>query len=230
MQNSAFSLLTLSLTGLTVLGTAYSSSAAIIDFTGGEVHLLNGTIVQTTEGVDQFADVDFYIEDGFKLDFIGGSSNPFSYHIGDYYGPGNDVIHAHWETGNYGETSEIRVSRVDGEAFDLNYFTLTSNTDRGGGWASGNEQAYTNSSNGYSQLLPSNDWGFSDPSAQIFLDNNFDNIDWFSFTVGNAVDCFGMDNFYIDEEFPSTPEPSSLLALMAVGGLFTAGLLRKKNA
>jgi len=29
----------------------------------------------------------------------------------------------------------------------------------------------------------------------------------FSFTAGNAVDCFGMDNFYINEPPPSVPNP-----------------------
>jgi hypothetical protein len=43
---------------------------------------------------------------------------------------------------------------------------------------------------------------------------------WFSFTVTNAVDCFGMDNFYIDEPAPGIPAPGSLLlASMGLAGI-----------
>jgi hypothetical protein len=34
---------------------------------------------------------------------------------------------------------------------------------------------------------------------------------WFSFTAANRVDCFGMDDFYIDEPGPAIPAPGALL-------------------
>jgi len=34
---------------------------------------------------------------------------------------------------------------------------------------------------------------------------------WFSFTVSNIVDCFGMDDFYIDEPAPVIPAPAAIL-------------------
>jgi hypothetical protein len=211
------------------LATASLSNAAVIDFTGGTVHLLDGS-TGVTNGSNLFGNVDYYTEDGFKLDFIGPSGNGFSYNIGDYYGVGNDVIHGHWDTGDYGQLQEIRVSKLDGNLFDLNSFTLTSNTDTGGWVASGNEEAYINSSNGYSELLPVEDWGFSGLNTKVLLDNNFENISWFSFTVNNAVDCFGMDRFFIDEVDPdleTVPEPASILGLLTAGVLGATSLKRK---
>jgi MYXO-CTERM domain-containing protein len=69
--------------------------------------------------------------------------------------------------------------------------------------------------------LPPENWGF--PSTQIFLGAAFNAVDLVRFTVGNRVDCFGMDEFYIDEPAPPViPEPStliiwSLLASLGVG-------------
>lgn len=207
------------------------SQAAIIDFTGGTVYL-NGGGTATTNGSTSYGNVDYYEEGGFRLDFLGANQSTFDGFVGNYYGVGNDVIHGHWATGLGQGLTEIRVSRIDGASFDLNYFILTSNTDHGGGAASGNEQAYIHASVdgstiSYSQLLPSDNWGFSGFNPQIFLGSQFDNIKYFSFTVENIVDCFGMDNFYIDEEFVEAPE-SAPIALLALGLL---GLvLRRRTA
>ena len=198
----------------TVLASAGASFGAVIDFTGGTAYLSGGgTAVPNNSGV--WSNVDYYEEGGFKLDFIGGYGI-----IGDYYSASNDVIHGHWGTGNYGTLTSIVVTKLDGTPFDLNYFILTSNTDTGGGADSGTEQTWINASNGYSQLLPTDDWGFAGTNPQIFLGSQFDNITWFSFTVTNRVDCFGMDNFYIDEPAPGVPAPGSLLlASMGLAGL-----------
>ena len=83
------------------------------------------------------------------------------------------------------------MTKLDATTFDLNYFILTSNTEIGGGPASGNEQTWINSSNGYSELLPSSDWGFAPGGGpgpgndyhQIYLDSNFDNITKFWFDI-----------------------------------------------
>ena len=197
-----------------VLASAGASFGAVIDFTGGTAYLSGGgTAVPNNSGV--WSNVDYYEEGGFKLDFIGDVGI-----IGDYYSGSNDVIHGHWATGLYGGLTSIVVTKLDGTPFDLNYFILTSNTDTGGGADSGNEQTWINASNGYSQLLPTDDWGFAGTNPQIFLGSQFDNITWFSFTVTNAVDCFGMDNFYIDEPAPGVPAPGSLLlASMGLAGL-----------
>jgi hypothetical protein len=214
-----------------VLGTTSLSNATVIDFTGGTVHLLDGS-TGTTNTSNLFDNVDYYTEDDFKLDFIGPSGNAFSYNIGDYYGVGNDVIHGHWDTGDFGQLQEIRVSRLDGSLFDLNSFTLTSNTDTGGSVASGNEEAYINASNGFSQLLPVEDWGFFDVNTKVVLDDNFDQISWFSFTVNNAVDCFGMDSFFIDEHDPeleTVPEPASVFGLFTIAALGVTSLKRKRK-
>jgi len=213
--------------GALLLGAAGSAHDAVIDFTGGSVYLIGGGTGTTNNSV-VYQGVDYYEENGFRLDFIGPGTDPFESIVGDYYVAGNDVIHGHWDTGLYGGLTEIRVTKTDGTAFDLNYFILTSNTDAGGAPASGNERTYINALQdgtniSYSMLLPPDDWGFGGVNPQVYLDNNFDGILAFTYTVANRVDCFGMDNFYIDEAPPPAPEPSTLI-------LFGTGLLAAARA
>lgn len=207
---------------------AGSTEGAIITFTGGNVVRFSAPTTTTTNNSVLWQDVDYYEEGGFRLDFLPNSgSGGFATNIGDYYGANNDVIHAHWATGNFGGVTAIEITKIGGGTFDLNYFVLTSNTDSGGGLASGNEQAWvegfnSNVSTGAPVQLPPEDWGF--PAVPIFLGSNFDSVDLVRFYVTNVVDCFGMDEFYIDQQAPGTvPEPTSL----AIFGLAIAGLVVK---
>ncbi len=190
------------------LGVAAAANATVITFTGGTVSG-GGTI---------------YEEAGFRVEAIGGSAT-----FGDYYGGGNNVVHGHWLSGCCGVMTKLQVTKIDGTAFDLNYFVLTSNTNTGGGAADGTEQTYIHASgdgvsDDYAQMLPPENWGF--PAVSIFLGSQFDNVKAFFFTQNSGVDCFGMDSFYIDEVAPelppgSVPEPGSLaligLALVGMG-------------
>lgn len=218
---------------LTVVGTTGTSFAELIDFTGGTATLWDGSTFSPNNST-YVEGVDYYVENGFKLDFIENNHNRvFTSIIGDYYGAGNDVIHGHWDTGVYGDLTAIKVTKLDGAAFDLNYFILTSNTANGGAPASGNEQTYIHALEdgvniSYSQLLPPDDWGFGGSNPQIWLDSHFDSIKAFSFTVGNTVACFGMDNFYINEPGPVVPVPGAVL--LGLLGLSAAGLKLRKHA
>jgi hypothetical protein len=123
--------------------------------------------------------------------------------------------------------TSVEITKIAGGTFDLNYFVLTSNTDDGGYLASGNEQAYvegfnSNVSTGAPVLLPSEDWGF--PVTQIYLGSAFDAVDKVVVFVTNRVDCFGMDEFYIDEAAPDpfVPEPTSIGLLLTAVGLMTS--------
>jgi hypothetical protein len=212
------------------LGALVSTTqAVVIDFEGGTATRYNPPSPVVTDNLTTYDDVDFYEENGFKLDFIGntGGADAFSANIGNYYGAGNAVIHGHWATGSFGDLTEIKVTKVGGGTFDLNYFILTSNTDFGGGAASGNEKAYISHDGGLDPiLLPPEDWGF--PATQIFLPSSYDAVSSFEFHVENKVDCFGMDEFYIDEPAPPrVPDAGSTLALLGLG---LAGLARFKRS
>jgi len=211
---------------LAALGVMTTASATVVDFTGGTVYF-NGGGTAVPANNASYNNVDYYDEGGFRLDFIGGVNSPFSAHVGTYYGVPNDVIHSHWSTGNYGTITLVQGSKIGGGTFDLNYFILTSNTDFGGGAASGNEQAYITHDGGLDPIrLPSENWGF--PATQIFLPSSYDSIATFEFTVQNKVDCFGMDEFYINEPPPPhTPDASRALPLMLLGVLGVAACHRR---
>jgi len=217
------------LAAMAVASTLGQAQAVQINFTGGVV-TRNDASTETTNNSVNWDNVSSYTEGGFKLEFV-GATTPFSSNIGNYYGAGNDVIHGHWATGSFGGLTQIKVTKLDNSAFDLNYFVLTSNTEFGGGETSGNERAYIHASldgvtASYSQLLPTENWGF--PATSVYLGSNFDGIKAFWFDVENKVDCFGMDNFYIDEAAPAVPEPE-VYSLFAVGlGLVGFMSLRRK--
>lgn len=216
------------------LAFSLPAAAAVIDFTGGIVTRLD-TSTQTTNNTVTWDSVDYYEENGFRMDFIPNSGSAgFASHVGNYYGVGNDVIHVHWAQGDFGGVQEVLITKIGGGAFDLNYFILTSNTMFGGAPASGTEQAWIRANggpnNGYTQLLPPENWGF--PATQIFLGSQFDAVTSVSFFATNGVDCFGMDEFFIDEPAPpaqGVPEPwTALLLGLGLLGLVGTRRLAKK--
>lgn len=227
-----------------------TANAALIDFTGGTVYRNDGSTA-VTSGVGSFDNVSYYVEDGFKLEFLFNSTpTAFGTHVGDYYNTGNDVFHAHWAnngSGNqsftYGEVYEIRVSKLDGTTFDLGGFRVSTNTATGGGHSDGNEMTWVNSSKGANLFTVDPDnWGLgsgTDPLINIAPTNTyFNDITWFSFTndaLSSAVGL-GLDNFFLDEPGdpggvdPTNPIPTPApLALLALG-LMGIGYTRAKKS
>jgi hypothetical protein len=216
---------------LVPLGFASLSQAAVIDFTGGTVTQHGGATGVTNNSVG-FNNVDFYEEDGFKFDFLGPAGNTFSTHIGDYYGVGNDVIHGHWaaqagsgQGGTFGDMTSIRVNKIDNTAFDLNYVKITTNTNSGGGPASGTEEVYINALDAgdivlQSVLVPPDDWGFAGPNSTMLFGPLFDGILAFSITYGSGAVGIGLDEFFIDE-----PPPPSAVPVPAAVWLFGTALI-----
>ncbi|HEY0064522.1 MAG TPA: PEP-CTERM sorting domain-containing protein [Telluria sp.] len=205
------------------LTTALSASAAVITFTGGAVVMPDHTIETTNNDVTYYV-ADYYEEAGFRVGHTDGGIV-----IGNYYGLGNDVLHTHWAPHNRYGTTEIRVNRIDGAAFNLDAFGLTSNTALSGRPAVGDEEVLIHASkdgvhSSYSVLLPPDDWGGS--IATILLGAQFDNIKAFWFTAVNDTDCFGIDNLVVAPGPGQVPEPGSLaLAVLAL-----AEMARRRRA
>ena len=174
-------------------GCPTNCQGATVTFTGGTAFFAGGP--GTTNGSNLFDSVDYYVENGFVFDYVGGSGGD----IGNYYGTGNDVIHAHW--GNR-EMTSIEIRKDGGGSFNFNYFVLTSNTLSPGGPAVGTEQVFiqgflNGTATGTPILLTPEDWGF--PASSVFTGTAFDAVDKVVITSTNgSFSCFGMDSFYID--------------------------------
>ena len=185
--------------------------AAVVTFTGGTATLASGGTV-VTDTLQNLNSVDFYTENGFVFDYIGGTGGS----IGAYYGQNNDVIHAHW---GVGEMTSIEIRKDGGGTFEFNYFVLTSNTLTPGGAPTGAEdvhvQAWFNGSMvGSDVILPSEQWGF--PAVDVFFGTDFDNVDKVVITSSHtSFSCFGMDEFYIDQAAP-VPEPTIKTGITAM--------------
>lgn len=199
--------------------------AAVVTFTGGTVTKSDGTTA-VTDTTTSYYGVDFYTENGFVFDYIGGSGGS----IGDYYSAGNDVIHAHW---GVGEMTSIEIRKDGGGTFEFNYFVLTSNTLTPGGAPTGAEdvhvQAWLNGSMvGSDVILPSEQWGF--PAVDVFFGTDFDLVDKVVITSSHtSFSCFGMDSFYIDEAAP-VPEPTAgALIALGLGGLIALRRTRRSR-
>jgi len=210
---------------------ASSAYATVISFTGGTATDANGNLY-TTAANQTYYNIVSYTENGYELDYV-SNGNYNAQAVGNYYGTDNDVIHGHW----FGGLQSIDVKNIEGATFDLNYFTITSNTSQGGGPHTDDEMIYVQGfRNGSavtgSYLLPGEDWGMSSTS-DIVLSSEFDNIDLFRIS-GSGAFCFGMDAFYINQAAPvegiaigspSIPESSSAL----LGGLGMLVLFRRRR-
>ncbi|SDP71405.1 PEP-CTERM protein-sorting domain-containing protein [Rhodoferax sp. OV413] len=209
-------------TALLAFGLTAAAQATLVSFTGGTVTQNSGSTGVTNNAIN-WDDVRSYQEAGYRFEFF-GTDSAFSSNVGDFYEVGNDVLQGHWATGNFGYLTQIRLTRIDGGAFSLGSFDIVSNTDTGGGPASGNEQVYIHASaNGisddYAQLLASEDSDF--PATSFGLGAPFDNVRAIWFDVSGTSDSFGVDNFLLQ----TVPEPGSL----ALFGAAAIGLVATRR-
>jgi len=181
---------------------ASTASAVVIGFDGGTVTLQDGSTLVTSNTSTEYP-VMSYVEKGVLMQL--NTDTQEGVFVGNYYGPDNAVIHAHWDAVVGTNLQFIVFSMLDGSAFDLNYMDITSNTVNGGWSADGTENSWVTSSNGATMKLPSADWGSIENPQRIWLSSDFDNISSFTVTSTNAY-CFGMDNFYINEPPPVNPD------------------------
>ena len=231
---------------LPLLFAASLAKAAIVTFTGGTANLENGEIV-ITDAQSYNDGVMSYQEGDVILDYLSPNEDWSFQTVGNYYGAGDDVIHGHWSA-----ISSIEIYREGNTPFDLQFFHLTSNTEIGGGAATGDEiiaiQGWLDGAIVTEEFqLPSEDWGGE--YQDVFLPSSFDNVDKVvirdlsQWTTGEYVQgewsafCFGMDNFVFDEVIPQEliignsvelkpiPELSSSL----FGGLGLLLLLQRKR-
>jgi hypothetical protein len=209
---------------LLACGLAAPAQASLITFTGGTVTQNDGTTGVTHNAIN-WDDVQRYEEAGFRVTFI-GTDSAFSSNVGDFYEVGNDVLQGHWASGNFGYLTQIRLTRTDGGAFSLGGFDIVSNTDTGGGPASGNEQVYVHASadgigDDFAQLLPSDDSDF--PTTRFALGEPFSHVRAIWFDVSGASDSFAIDNL----QASAVPEPGSLALLGA--GAFSLWATRRRQ-
>lgn len=219
---------------IVLLFIASSVFADIVTFTGGTVQMADGSTAKT-DGTTLFGNVSFYQEGDFYLQY--NSPSPFGQYVGTYYSQGNDVIHGHWDDG----LESIEIARTDNQQFTLKYFSLTSNTEIGGGAATGNENIFIQ---GFSSgvaitdnyRIPSDDWGGS--FNDVILPNSFVEVDKVLIS-GEGAYCFGMDSFAFDEASfeelltgnevelePVVPEPSTV-GLVGIGALAFASIRKR---
>jgi len=203
------------------------ATAAVITFSGGQATLDDASVV-TTDDSTLYSNVDYYEEAGFVFDFIETTGE-----VGNYYdmalcGGASAGAVIHWHPAD-GYT--IRIRRADDQPFDFNGLSITSNTEAGGGAATGNEVTVATTSNGDSVTLPPSDWGVDflstcDPGDGVInytFGPEFENVTYVDIS-STDVFCFGMDEFYIDEE-PPYAGPTAAIPTLSEWGMIALSIL-----
>lgn len=180
-----------------------------------------GTTTTTDNSI--YRNVQTYVESGFVFEYVGGTGGS----LGNYYGEGNAVIHAHFGTG---EMNGIEIYKQGGGTFDFNYLLLTSNTLDPGDAATGFEDVhirgwFNGSQVGIDVIAPPEDFNF--PATAVYFGSDFDMVDRVTITsTHTSASCYGMDSFYIDQAAPAIPEPTAVSLVTLGVGVF---LLRRKR-
>lgn len=187
----------------------------IYEFTGGDVTTSSDTVVENVDADANNYTAKAYLENGIRMRVEGGTIS-----IGNYYGGGNAVIHGHWS-----QMQKVIFEAASGEAFDLNYYKLTSNPLPGQGGAGGDAVVSIVASvdgvtESFRSVLPDENWGDElggDQSVQeVYLGPEFDGIKAFWFESDKSqFKCFGMDTFYINK---APPPPSTDDAIIVGSG------------
>lgn len=195
---------------------AIAQTGVILEFTGGDVIAGPNGAASNIDGTNTGYSATEYHESGIKMTTTGDHIN-----VGRYYA-NNAVIHGHWD-----EMTQVKFEMVDGSAFDMNYYKLTSNPSSAlghGGAASDAVVSIVASVDGTTEsfrtTLPAEDWGDEfggdDSVTEVYLGPEFDNIKAFWFESDKAASqCFGMDTYYINRP---PPEPTTANAIVLGSG------------
>jgi hypothetical protein len=133
--------------------------------------------------------------------------------IGDYYGNGASVLHFHTD-----EADRMKFTMINGDLFDFNAFSVTSHGMMGGPLDS-QITAYDSAGRvvGSRAILAQDRWEEDPSTDKVYqLDNGFNRIAYAEITLDPNAFCFGVDDFFINEE--SAAVDTSGATPSAIGG------------
>jgi len=171
-----------------------------------------------TSNIGEFIDVA-----GFRFTQTGGNSNGFL-----SITPQSDIVEPNTTKLFGANRAEITMTKIGGGAFDL------LNVDIGGSFISSNNRwassvNITSGSNLLNVLLPPNDPTYQTANPNFFNVTSVSFIPFVNTDQGENNYEYTLDNIEIADAIAVTPEPTSLLSLLALSTFGASPLLKRKR-